>query len=478
MRQYWFQQKWEVRLIAWVAFAAHAGSSCVNTEQKSGHLSQESGIRLVDNKSVSANGKFVCDPFTDDPNPPRAGQIYGLAGKVRYLSADQPRYGTLGDFDTYGHVAPISLFLSDLNVPSRAYDRPFMTREGILVTDSDGIPFQEYFAFDLEAQVRLMPEDGEGLYQFAVIADDGAVLQLDRGTGFEPIVSNDGFHGARMVCGTEAVSMGRKSSIPMKFGYFQGPRYYVALVVLWREWDGVSSEVECGSSGNSYFWDLWVTPSIAKAPFNALLSRGWKVLKPENYLLPIQGETNPCVMMAPVATNVTGYFPAPVVNNPSVTFTFESNYPDALFECSLDGAAAVPCVSPVSYAGLSDGRHAFSVNGSARGLRDKVSASHHWRIDRVAQFLTFLSTKTLHDSIRIDWAISEPSTAALAWGDTTTMQSHVAESADHLIRRTMVLRGLAAGKRYYFQVSGHDDAGNRFDSSPYSTATLIAPVAD
>jgi probable HAF family extracellular repeat protein len=43
------------------------------------------------------------------------------------------------------------------------------------------------------------------------------------------------------------------------------------------------------------------------------------------------------------------------------TFSFAANQPEAAFLCSIDGSAATPCSSPVSYPGLSQGEHSFAV---------------------------------------------------------------------------------------------------------------------
>jgi len=56
-------------------------------------------------------------------------------------------------------------------------------------------------------------------------------------------------------------------------------------------------------------------------------------------------------------------FPADLSTSRSATFAFTGN--GAGFECSLDGAAFVPCTSPQHYTGLRDGPHTFQVRASA-----------------------------------------------------------------------------------------------------------------
>ena len=65
----------------------------------------------------------------------------------------------------------------------------------------------------------------------------------------------------------------------------------------------------------------------------------------------------------------------------SATFTFSADEPAVTFECSLDGAAFVPCVSPQAYTGLGVGAHTFAVRAiDAESLVDPTPASYAWTI--------------------------------------------------------------------------------------------------
>ena len=65
-----------------------------------------------------------------------------------------------------------------------------------------------------------------------------------------------------------------------------------------------------------------------------------------------------------------------------VTFAFTANdQPQTGFSCSLDGSAPTPCGSPVAYAGLADGPHAFSVAAIDRwGAADETPATRTWTV--------------------------------------------------------------------------------------------------
>ena len=68
-----------------------------------------------------------------------------------------------------------------------------------------------------------------------------------------------------------------------------------------------------------------------------------------------------------IADTVIDSAPANPSNSRTATFSFHSTVEPATFACSLDGAArAAPCTSPVTYTGLADGSHSFSVVANGR----------------------------------------------------------------------------------------------------------------
>ncbi|MGC8928466.1 MAG: hypothetical protein ACP5QK_11145 [Myxococcota bacterium] len=69
-------------------------------------------------------------------------------------------------------------------------------------------------------------------------------------------------------------------------------------------------------------------------------------------------------------------------NSTTATFTFSSNDPNALYECSLDGSQWISCSSPAVYAGLSEGSHNFRVRGKDQlGNTEQNPPSYNWDID-------------------------------------------------------------------------------------------------
>lgn len=286
-------------LLSFLVSTAFAVSGCL-TESGTG---TESGSTVVTEpdatppQSPSADPeRTVCDPFKT--NSPQA-RDRGLVGNLFYLTDDQPRYNNLADFLNNAHVAEANIYLDRLFIPTRPFDRGFYTQAGSLVTNASGTTLYEYFGLHMESQLQLSPDEPAGYYQLATLADDGAVVKIPDGAGgWKTIVNNDGTHSTKMACATEAIYLDHNTKIPVVIDYYQGPRYHISLVNMWRPWpDGVSNTVVdplCGQQGNSLFFDSTKDPVEPKQPFYELLARDWKVLENANYYFPDQTD-NPCV---------------------------------------------------------------------------------------------------------------------------------------------------------------------------------------
>ncbi len=265
----------------------------------------------------------VCDPF----NTPPAQPDQGVLGKLFYLSDDQPRASNVSGVMDIGHELPALLYFNRLNIPTRPFDRGFYTQSGDLVSNANGDAIYEYFGLKLNTQLKLMPEDPVGDYQMAILSDDGAVLSVSQNGSTQVLVNNDGTHPTKMSCASQPITLDRNTRIDTELLYHQGPRFHIALVVMWRPWPTVASgipvnDIECGRSGNSYFFDSSVTPPRPQARYYEMLERGWKVLNTGNYGLPSE-DTNPCVP----AEDPLEIFDVGIVANSqtAVTMTWETN---------------------------------------------------------------------------------------------------------------------------------------------------------
>lgn len=238
--------------------------------------------------------KTVCDPFGDTPDP-RSNQ--GLKAELWWLPKGAAAQKSVSGVIANGKKSDRDLFFSQLNVPTRMFDLGFASETGEAVKSDSGDTLIENFALRFKSILRLAPDQKEGLYEFAVLSDDGAVLRLrDQDGVYRVNVDNDGNHPTRLGCSKNAIQMGPESEVPMTLEYYQGPRYHISLIVLMRE---VSSGAEagkdqaCGVTGNETWFDPGKSSREQKA-YKDLLARGWKPLSKENYALANEAMFNPC----------------------------------------------------------------------------------------------------------------------------------------------------------------------------------------
>jgi hypothetical protein len=86
----------------------------------------------------------------------------------------------------------------------------------------------------------------------------------------------------------------------------------------------------------------------------------------------------------PPSLAITGQ---PAMQSPVATAQFHFTSGDSTtVTCQLDAAAAAPCTSPVSYSGIADGMHKFTLAGSD-GAGNTSSRSYAWTIDTSAPVL-------------------------------------------------------------------------------------------
>jgi hypothetical protein len=80
----------------------------------------------------------------------------------------------------------------------------------------------------------------------------------------------------------------------MKIDYYQGPRYHIALVPIWRKVNSSTpNDPLCGKNGNNYFFDPDHN-SMPLAAYNQLASRGWYPLGVANFSVTQDTDYNPC----------------------------------------------------------------------------------------------------------------------------------------------------------------------------------------
>lgn len=238
--------------------------------------------------------KTVCDPFGDTPDP-RSNQ--GLKADLWWLNKGTPAQSSVGKVIEKGQKSDRSLFFSQLNVPTRIFDLGFASETGEAVKSDDGSTLIENFALRFKSILKLAPDQKPGIYEFAILSDDGAVMSFrDKDGEYRVNVNNDGNHSTRLGCSSTAIQMDSESEIPMNLEYYQGPRHHISLIVLMREINSESDagkDQACGMAGNRTWFDP-NNSSIELKPYKDLLARGWKPLSNRNYSLANEAMFNPC----------------------------------------------------------------------------------------------------------------------------------------------------------------------------------------
>ncbi|MBX3023161.1 MAG: fibronectin type III domain-containing protein [Bdellovibrionales bacterium] len=178
-------------------------------------------------------------------------------------------------------------------------------------------------------------------------------------------------------------------------------------------------------------------------------------------------------VLNPIVTTITGRIPSSDVSNQSsATFEFSANQATSLFLCSLDGAPATVCNSPVSYSGLSDGPHTFNVKGvDVAGNMDAVGASSSWSVDTTAPVPNNISPTATTNSITVNWTTSEPATEQLRYGVGVAVTSQTPETATYTTSHSIRITGLSPNTMYTIQVFGRDQAGNTYLSATRTVRT-------
>ncbi len=321
-------QKFSLKLIA-ILVTSQVLSACSANSEKSLSATQIQTTNLqksaVDVNMYAAN-KIVCDPFGTQPDP---RSNIGLIGELFYITPTQnlstPRENMkVGDYLNVGYKSWQTIFLSQLNVPTRTFDRGFTTESGDSVRDDDDLVLTEWFAMRFKTVIGLAEDEAEGMYQIAALSDDGSILRMQQNGVWETIIDNDSLHATRMGCGEKPIYLGRNTEYLSEIQYFQGPRNHISLVLMKRKVpaDG-SQDPLCGVQSNDLYFD-YTKDSTPASGYNELLARGWSPLKRSNYSLPLQALWNPCLdATKPIITN----FRITTIVGNQVSFAWETNVP-------------------------------------------------------------------------------------------------------------------------------------------------------
>jgi hypothetical protein len=232
----------------------------------------------------------ICNPFGSGGGTNRNG----LVGSIYYASGGTaPTYPSTTGYFQYGRRKNGALYLSDLNVPTRLFNTGFSYQSGQYLTNDQGAMLIEDFALSMTSNVRLTTGDQPGYYEFAVISDDGSKLSVSQNGTTSVMVNNDTVTPPRMGCANgRSVYFDGNTTLPIKLDYFQGPRFHIAMVLMWKYLGSnpsTANDPKCGATDSNQWFN---ENTSAQGPWYAeIQSRGWKPLKPMNFWL--EG-TNPC----------------------------------------------------------------------------------------------------------------------------------------------------------------------------------------
>jgi hypothetical protein len=143
-------------------------------------------------------------------------------------------------------------------------------------------------------------------------------------------------------------------------------------------------------------------------------------------------------------------------------FEFSSDDSEATFECSLDGMALTPCVSPMRYENLSDGAREFQVVAiDQENNRDETPVIINWTVDQAEPVISDIAVDNItRTSARISFLTDESAYGKIEYGTTTLYSFETEWETTTSTSHSIILPDLTAGETYHFRALAKDEAGN------------------
>ena len=119
---------------------------------------------------------------------------------------------------------------------------------------------------------------------------------------------------------------------------------------------------------------------------------------------------------APVDTYLDSAPPAGT-SSTSATFTFHASGTPATYTCQLDARTATTCTSPITYTGLAQGTHTFSVAATVNKSKDPTPATANWTVDSTppAPPTGVTATATSAYTVDVNWSPATDNTGVTAY---------------------------------------------------------------
>lgn len=254
--------------------------------------------------------------------------LLGMSGKIVYLTpgedlsySGKEELSRVEDFfgpnareDLLSEVSE-KLCMKQLNLPRTRFNQGFQYSNGEALRvpigedeSEDQELLIEWFGMSLEANLKLAEGEAPGLYQLAVLSDDGSRVilhSLDEAGRFSEKILVGGrvqesVHAPRLACAPQEnlLRIEKETRHHIQVEYFQGPRTEIALTLLWRRVpegqetnEAYLQDPLCGQT-RGFFEDFDGTRS---EEFKAFFEQGgWEVIPPKNLELR-DPANNPCV---------------------------------------------------------------------------------------------------------------------------------------------------------------------------------------
>ena len=261
---------------------------------------------------------IICDPLVASGAVTSCDELTnGLVGEIFYFLNKEPSLDRISPFvydvqdnpipfpggittvEMFFQTAfrvPAVLFLSRIETPTVKFTTGFFDSNNKLIQDENGQALFEAFAIRVNSYLKLTPSLGEGHYEFALLSDDGSILELDldQSGQLQAVVNNDKTQATTLGCSENLVELKRDQLYPLRLKYFQGPRSHIALTLLMRKVDDPATHTEdslCGHVDSAFFGqdpaqNPNYVPEYVNSKFGQLLSRGWFVPPTEMFVLP------------------------------------------------------------------------------------------------------------------------------------------------------------------------------------------------
>ncbi|WP_374075070.1 hypothetical protein [Bdellovibrio bacteriovorus] len=286
-----------------------------------------SGVRTSTGPSLGSvefadPANTVCDPLSNNSS---VSPENGLLGKLILRTPEMgAKISGVMDYYNKGQKLDQNLYFADVNVPTRPFTSGFSTLSGDVLVDAQGNKLIEHFAIEYTSVLQLSAADKEGDYEIATLSDDGSRVFVKEGDKWNELINNDGDHSTRMGCPYRTIHLKRDSQVPVKILYYQGPRYHIANVLMWKHhkkpqtWKDPSRHSLCGVASNNFYFD---SRNGKKMPaMKYLENTGWDVVSTSNFKMPEQKQ-NPCVEEKLEISE----FQVASVQAPNATLTWKTN---------------------------------------------------------------------------------------------------------------------------------------------------------